>query len=74
MLGVLGSVIGLQIVGRFTDAGGDFWHVFAMVGGAPLALALLVLLRFPETASRTLEDLNPEDRSPENPPPKGAAG
>lgn len=74
VLGVLGSVIGLQIVGRFTDAGGDFWHVFAMVGGAPLALALLVLLRFPETASRTLEDLNPEDRSPEDPPPQGAAG
>ena len=79
VLGVLGSVIGLQIVGRFTDAGGDFWHVFAMVAGAPLALALLVLLRFPETASRALEDLNPEDRSPEGPgpevpPPQSAAG
>ena len=79
VLGVLGSVIGLQIVGRFTDAGGDFWHVFAMVGGAPLALALLVLLRFPETASRALEDLNPEDQNLEDPgsevpPPQGAAG
>ena len=84
VLGVLGSVIGLQIVGRFTDAGGDFWPVFAMIGGAPLALALLVLLRFPETASRELEDLNPEDLGPEDqnpedlgpevPPPQSAAG
>ncbi len=76
VLGVLGSVIGLQIVGRFTDAGGDFWQVFAMVAGAPLALALLVLWRFPETASRVLEDLNPEDRDPEDldpePPTSGA--
>ncbi|MYE67320.1 MAG: MFS transporter [Acidimicrobiia bacterium] len=72
VLGVLGSVIGLQIVGRFTDAGGDFWQVFAMVAGAPLALALLVLWRFPETASRVLEDLNPEDRDAE--PPPSAAG
>lgn len=74
VLGVVGSVIGLQIVGRFTDAGGDFWHVFAMVGGAPLALALLVLLRFPETASRALEDLNPEDRGRPAQPPPSAAG
>ena len=71
VLGVLGSVIGLQIVGRFTDAGGDFWHAFAMVGGAMLVLALLVLLRFPETASRALEDLNPEDQSPEDQSPEG---
>lgn len=79
VLGVLGSVIGLQIVGRFTDAGGDFWRVFAMVGAAMLTLALLVLLKFPETASRALEDLNPEDQQPadlgpEVPPPEGAAG
>ena len=78
VLGVLGSVIGLQIVGRFTDAGGDFWQVFAMVGGAPLALALLVLFRFPETASRALEDLNPEDQNPGDlgpeAPPSSVAG
>ena len=64
VLGVIGSMIGLQIVGRFTDAGGDFAHAFALVAGAPLVVALLVLLAFPETARRELEDLNPEDVAP----------
>jgi len=74
VLGVIGSMIGLQIVGRFTDAGGEFWNVFAMVAGAPLLVALLVLLAFPETAWRELEDLNPEDaRSASESPPSAAA-
>ncbi|MCY3785862.1 MAG: MFS transporter [bacterium] len=62
VMGVIGSMIGLQIVGRFTDAGGDFGHVFAMVIGAPVIVALLILFALPETARRELEDLNPEDR------------
>ena len=69
VLGVIGSMIGLQIIGRFSDAGGEFWHVFAMVAGAPLLVALLVLLAFPETAWRELEDLNPEDLKPGIEPP-----
>ena len=60
-MGVIGSMIGLQIVGRYTDAGGEFGHVFAMIAGAPLMVALLLLTAFPETARRELEDLNPED-------------
>ncbi len=72
VLGVIGSMIGLQIVGRFTDAGGSFGHVFAMLAGAPLVVALLVLLAFPETARRELEDLNPEDSPPESSSPAGA--
>ena len=75
-MGVIGSVIGLQIVGRFTDAGGEFGHVFAMIAGAPLVVALLILFAFPETAWRELEDLNPEDLRPAKirparPPPPG---
>ncbi len=73
VLGVIGSMIGLQIVGRFTDAGGDFWHVFAMVASAPVLVALLVLLAFPETARRELEDLNPEDDGSRSQPPPSAA-
>ena len=73
VLGVIGSMIGLQIIGRFSDAGGEFWHVFAMVAGAPLVVALLVLLAFPETARRELEDLNPEDVEHESHPPPSAA-
>ncbi len=61
LMGVIGSMIGLQIVGRFTDAGGEFGHIFAMIAAAPLLVALLLLFAFPETAQRELEDLNPED-------------
>lgn len=64
VMGVIGSMIGLQIVGRFTDAGGDFGHVFAMVMGAPMIVALLILFALPETARRELEELNPEDSRP----------
>ena len=74
VLGVIGSMIGLQIVGRFTDAGGDFAHAFALVAGAPLVVALLVLLAFPETARRELEDLNPEDVAPGGGSPPTAPG
>lgn len=64
VMGVIGSMIGLQIVGRFTDAGGEFGHVFAMVIGAPMIVALLILFALPETARRELEELNPEDSRP----------
>ena len=70
VMGVVGSMIGLQIVGRFTDAGGEFGHVFAMIAGAPLVVALLILFAFPETAWRELEDLNPEDLTPEDQTPR----
>ncbi len=64
VMGVIGSMIGLQVVSRFTDAGGEFGHVFAMVLGAPMIVALLILFALPETAQRELEDLNPEDTAP----------
>ena len=68
VIGVIGSMIGLQIVGRFTDAGGEFGHVFAMIAAAPVVVALLILFVFPETARRKLEDLNPEDLDARPPP------
>jgi len=74
VMGVIGSMTGLQIVGRFTDAGGEFGHVFAMIAGAPLVVALLILFVFPETAWRELEDLNPEDPRPEDQTPRPPPG
>ena len=74
VMGVVGSMVGLQIVGRFTDAGGEFGHVFAMIAGAPLVVALLILFVFPETAWRELEDLNPEDPRPEDQTPRPPPG
>jgi MFS family permease len=67
-----GSVVGLLCAGVLRDALGSFGRAMALLALAPLATAVLVVLRFPETAKRELEDLNPEDRST-GPPEDGAA-
>jgi len=43
----------------------SFGWTFAVLAIAPMAVAALVMLTFPETARRELEDLNPEDRTGE---------
>ncbi len=59
---MLGSVLGLLCAGVLRDALGSWGRTMAILALAPLAMAALVLLRFPETAKRELEDINPEDR------------
>jgi putative MFS transporter len=59
----VGSVIGLVVVGRLADHVGSFGPAIALVGLGPLALVVLILVAFPETAHQELEDLNPEDRA-----------
>jgi len=62
-LGVSGSVVGLVIAGRLAER----WSLGAGVATLAVAPALVVLLlipRYPETAHRELEDLNPEDAVP----------
>ena len=59
---MLGSVLGLLCAGVLRDALGSCGRTMAILALAPLAMAALVLLRFPETAKRELEDINPEDR------------
>jgi MFS family permease len=63
-VGALGGGIGLILTGRLASA-----HHFGRIGtpllllaAGPILLAALVLARYPETAHRELEDLNPEDR------------
>jgi MFS family permease len=58
-----GSVVGLGAFGRLETATGAFGRALAVLAVAPLAMAVVVLAFFPETARRELEDLNPEDRS-----------
>jgi hypothetical protein len=36
----------------------------AILALGPLAYAALVVVAYPETARRSLDDINPEDRSP----------
>jgi len=65
-----GAVVGLQLVGRLVDGGWTYGSAFALAAAAPLAVAVLVLTAYPETARLSLEDINPEDRSvpaPERP-------
>jgi MFS family permease len=67
LLGVVGSTIGLLAAGWLADEWGGFGPALSLLALGPLAMAMLVLAAYPETARRELEDLNPEDRA--HPPP-----
>lgn len=58
---LLGGIGGLQLVGRFLDRGSSYGHVMGFVALGQVVVVVMVLAAFPETAHRTLEDLNPED-------------
>jgi predicted MFS family arabinose efflux permease len=60
---VAGSALGLVFAGRMLDSGGLASAMRPLLIG-PLIVAVLVLLFFPETARRELEELNPEDQGP----------
>jgi MFS family permease len=60
--GRAGAVIGLIAVGLVSQSHGHFGVALALVAIGPLALIVLIVRAFPETARRSLEDLNPVDR------------
>jgi MFS family permease len=65
VLGRAGSVVGLVAAGAFSSgATGRLGPVMSLLALGPLALAILVLAAYPETAHRELEDINPEDADP----------
>jgi MFS family permease len=59
-----GSVVGLLAAGRLADGFGSFAPTMAILAVGPMLMAILIFLRFPETAQRELEDINPEDQAP----------
>jgi MFS family permease len=61
LMGVVGSVVGLVVMGVLSDRWGSFGPAVAVLAIGPAILAMLVLLFYPETAHRELEDINPED-------------
>ena len=63
-LGRVGSVVGLVTVGYLSDRFGSLPPAFAVMAFGPLLLAVLVIVAYPETAGRELEELNPEDAVP----------
>lgn len=62
-----GSVIGLLVAGWVSQGTGRLGAAMALLAVGPAALALLVLVAYPETAHRELEELNPEDALPDRP-------
>ena len=62
--GLAGSAAGLVSAGLLADHFGRIAPAMAILAVGPLALALLVILAYPETAGRELEDINPEDKLP----------
>jgi MFS family permease len=62
ILGVTGSVLGLAVAGRLSDHWDGLGPALAVLAIGPLLMAVLVLVSYPETVHRELEELNPEDR------------
>jgi MFS family permease len=60
-LGRVGSIVGLVVVGVLSDRFGTLPPAFALMALGPAALAILIIVAYPETAGRELEELNPED-------------
>lgn len=62
VIALVGSAVGLILGGAVADTPGGLADVLIPLSAGPLLLAGLVLLAYPETARRELEELNPEDR------------
>jgi MFS family permease len=60
-----GAVAGLLFIGWAAQSHPGFGAGFALLALGPAALIVLILTAFPETARRSLEELNPEDRAAE---------
>lgn len=64
LVGVVGSSAGLLLAGYLARELGNLGAAMAVLAIGPLALVVLVLTKFPETAHRELEELNPSDAAP----------
>lgn len=59
-----GGVAGLVFVGAASQRFGSFAPAMALLGIGPALLVVLIVRAYPETAQRTLEQLNPDDPAP----------
>lgn len=58
---VSGSSVGLLVVGALVDRWGRMGPAMTVMLAGPLLVAFLLGVAYPETAHRTLEEVNPED-------------
>jgi len=61
LAGVLGSAAGLLAAGFLSDELGGLGRAMSLLAIGPVVVSVLVLTRYPETAHKELEELNPED-------------
>jgi len=66
---LLGGIGGILLTGHLVDGGASYGSVIALVALGQLVVVAVVLLRFPETAHKELEALNPEDQIAPTPNP-----
>ena len=64
VFGVLGASAGLLAAGSLSDRFGGLGPALSLLAIGPAVLVVLVLVAYPETAHRELEDINPEDDVP----------
>lgn len=64
VVGLAGSATGLLAAGFAAEQVGRLGPGMAALATGPLLVSLLILVAYPETAHRELEELNPEDRPP----------
>lgn len=67
LITVTGSAIGLLTVGELSTRWGSLGPAIAVMAIAPAIVVLLIIFVYPETASRELEDFNPDDPDPLQP-------
>lgn len=61
VIAVAGSSVGLLTVSSLVDRWGGMGPAMTLMLSGPILVALLLAFAYPETAHRTLEEVNPED-------------
>jgi MFS family permease len=61
VIGVAGSAIGLVVVGQLAVRWDDLGDAIGVLVFAPLVVALVIIVAYPETADKELEEFNPHD-------------
>lgn len=67
LITVTGSAIGLLTVGELSTRWDSLGQALAVLAVAPVIVVVLIFLVYPETASRELEEFNPDDPDPQRP-------
>ncbi len=57
---LVGGSAGLLLVGQLLDAGWSYGHAMALMALGEIVAVSIIVLRYPETAHKDLDELNPE--------------